>query len=308
MVNVFMTRSLRSRWFAIPVVAALVSISGCGGQLPSDPQPNLTAALEIRHALENAAGKKPAAAEAKTGGVELKRVEGWATLKGRFVVDGSPPSMAKINVDKDQAVCGAHELIDESVAVGPNRGLANVAFFVRTPKIPVHKQYDASAAEQVVMDNHDCRFEPHVQKARVGQTLLVKNSDPVAHNTNASGRNLSFNSLIPSMGSIDAKVAAPESTPVPVSCSIHPWMKGKLVVTSNPYCAISKKDGSFEIENLPAGELEFQVWQENAGWLPVTSAKLKPGSGLGRYIVSLEPNKPEDLGDITVTAAALSGK
>jgi plastocyanin len=287
--------------------AAPLALSGCGGKLPSDPEANMAAVIDLRHTYESAGGKKPAAAEAKSGGPELKRVEGWANLKGRFVLDGSPPEMPKLDTTKDP-FCGAHPLFDESVVVGKDKGLANVAIFVRTPKIPVHKQYEASAAEQVILDNKDCHFQPHVQKIRIGQTLLVKNDDPVGHNTFAGGRNLAFNSLIPSGSSIDAKVSAPEPTPVPVSCSIHPWMKGKVVVTPNPYCAISKEDGSFEIENLPAGELEFQIWQENAGWLPVTAAKLKPGSGQGRYIVSLDPNQTVDLGDIVVAAAAVSGK
>jgi plastocyanin len=305
-----MTRSILIRWTSLLLFAAPLALSGCGSRLPSDPEANMAAVIDLRHTYENAGGKKPATAEAKSGGPELKRVEGWASLKGRFVLDGPPPIMNKIDINnKDPEVCGVHPLLDESVVVGKDNGLANVAIFVRTPKIPVHKQYDASAADSIVIDNHDCRFEPHVQKVRIGQTLVVKNDDPVGHNTKADGRNLLFNASIAAKASYDVKVQAPESTPVPVSCSIHPWMRGKVVVTGNPYCAISKDDGSFEIENLPAGELEIQIWQENAGGgLPVTAPKLKPGSTQGRYIVSLDPNQTVDLGDITVAAAAVSGK
>lgn len=306
-----MISNLRFQMTRVSFIVALavpLVVSGCGGNLPSDPPANMAAALDLRHALEGAGGKKSSAGEPKSGGPELKRVDGWANLKGRFVLDGAPPIMSKLDVNKDQEVCGNHDLVDESVVVGPNKELANVAIFVRTPKIPIHKQYEAAAAGQVELDNHNCRFEPHVQKIRLGQTLVVKNSDKVGHNTFASGKYLSFNQSIASGNSIDAKVELVEAVPVPVSCSIHPWMKGKVVVTANPYCAISGKDGSFTIENLPAGELELQIWQENAGWLPATSSKLKAGSGKGRYIVSLDPNQTVDLGDITVAAAAVSAK
>ena len=189
--------------------------------------------------------------------------------------------------------------------MGKDKGLANVAIFVRTPKIPVNKQYEKSAGDTIVLDNKDCRFQPHIQKLRVGQTLEVKNSDSVAHNTNLLGRNLQGNPLLAAGATADFKAEGPELIPANVSCNIHPWMRGRVVVTSNPYCDVSKEDGTFEIVNLPAGDLEFQIWQENAGYLDVKNAGLVPSGGPGRFKVSLEPGKDKDLKDIIVTPAAL---
>ena len=235
----------------------------------------------------------------------MKRLEGWATLKGRFVLEGSVPNPAPLTIDKDQAVCGNHGLLDESIVIGKDKGIANIVIYVRTPKIPINKDYDKTAHDSVTLDNKNCRFEPHVQKLRVGQTLVVHNSDPIAHNTNIAGRNMQGNKLIPPGATAEFPAEGPESLPAPVSCNIHPWMKGRVVITSNPYCDVSKEDGSFEIVNLPAGDLEFQIWQENAGYLDVKNPGLKPSGGLGRFKVSLEPGKELDLKDIIVTPAAL---
>ena len=42
----------------------------------------------------------------------------------------------------------------------------------------------------------------------------------------------------------------------------------RMIVRHNPYFAVTKPDGTFEIANIPAGvELEFRLWQEKAGSL-----------------------------------------
>ena len=54
--------------------------------------------------------------------------------------------------------------------------------FVRTPKLQGESdEYDEIGRRQGrVSNNKGCRFEPHVLGIRVGQTLVIKNSDPVA--------------------------------------------------------------------------------------------------------------------------------
>jgi plastocyanin len=287
------------------MLIASAMLAGCGQSIETGPEPNMTAALKIRETFAAAASSKSSKSIATSGEAETKRPDGWASLKGRFVLEGNPPARSPVNVDKDQSVCGAHQLFDESIVIGKDRGIANVAIYVTTRKIPINKAYEKSATESVVLDNKNCRFEPHVQKLRVGQTLVVKNSDPVAHNTNIAGRNIQENPLISAGSTKEYPIAATELEPVKVSCNIHPWMKARLVVTSNPYCDVSKDDGGFELVDLPAGDLEFQIWQENAGSLDVKNADLQPGSGPGRFKLSLKPGEKKDLKEIVVTPTAL---
>jgi plastocyanin len=229
--------------------------------------------------------------------------EDWGNLKGRFIYDGAAPAPKALTIDKDQQVCGNKGLVDESLLVGPNGGLANVAIWIKS-KVKAHPDYDKTADATVVLDNKGCRFEPHVAAVRVGQTLQIKNSDPVAHNTNIAGRFLQTNPLIAAGSTSDVKVEAAENVPAMVSCNIHPWMKARVVLKSSPYVAVSGKDGSFEIKNLPAGELEFVVYHERSGY--VTDAELKSGKATwpkGAVKFTIEPGKDTDLGDIKLAAA-----
>ena len=97
---------------------------------------------------------------------------------------------------------------------------------------------------------------------------------------------------------------APRTLPAPVSCSIHGWMRARMVVRPNPYFAISDKDGNFEIKDLPAGELEFQVWQENAR-LRHRCRRRRPEKSKwpkGRVKWTIEADKTTDLGDMKLEA------
>ena len=130
-------------------------------------------------------------------------------------------------------------------------------------------EYEKTAKADVVVDNKDCRFEPHVSILRVGQTLVIKNSDPVGHNTQADAlKNAPFNDLIPAGSEIKKNWTQAETLPVRIGCSIHTWMGGYVLVRPNPYAAVTDADGKFTIKDLPAGkELEFSLWQEKSGYL-----------------------------------------
>ena len=108
----------------------------------------------------------------------------------------------------------------------------------------------------------------YVAVVQTGQTLVLKNSDSVGHNSNiATLKNSPSNSLIPAGGESPVTFSSEEAIPAQVTCNIHPWMKAWLVVRPNPYAAVSKADGTFEIANVPAGEVELQMWHEKAGYI-----------------------------------------
>ena len=62
----------------------------------------------------------------------------WGTIKGRIVYKGTPPTPQKLVVNKDQAVCAKHPLVDESIVVSKDGGLANVFLYSREKDLPVH--------------------------------------------------------------------------------------------------------------------------------------------------------------------------
>ncbi len=229
----------------------------------------------------------------------------WATLSGRFVYDGAPPVANKITVTKDLEVCGKFDLKAEAIRVGADGGLASVVVWVRNKTVNAHPDFAKTAQDQIVFDNKECRFTPHVEAIRTGQTLRLKNSDSVAHNSQAlTSANPQFNVNLPPGGHHDVIFTKSERLPVPISCAIHPWMKGYLIIKDNPYMAVSGEDGKFSMENLPAGtELEFQVWHETSGYVDdVKSGGQKLSWKRGRFEKTLSPGD-HDLGDILVSSA-----
>jgi plastocyanin len=229
----------------------------------------------------------------------------WGTLTGRIVYEGTAPKPASAKVDKDQELCNKVPLFEESLEVGPNGGLKNALVYLRTEKdVAVAPEYADTAKADVVVDNKGCRFEPHVSILRVGQTLVVKNSDPVGHNTKADPMvNAPFNDLIPAGTEIRKTWDKPENLPVTIGCSIHTWMSGRVLVRSNPYAAVTNDKGEFTIKDLPAGqELEFQLWQEKSGYLKNAKNKDVKVDKTGRFKYTVKPGE-NNLGDFVVSSS-----
>ena len=227
--------------------------------------------------------------------------EEWGDLKVRFTYDGPAPKPKPVNVNKDPQFCGTFGLVDDELMVNPqNGGIANVIVYMYSDsKPPIHPDYEKSAAAEVVLDNKKCRFEPRVAVLRTSQTLILRNSDGVAHNTNYTCfANVSDNVLIPADGEIAKKLTVAERRAIPVACNIHPWMKGWIVVRDDPYAAVSDKNGELIIRNIPTGEWTFQFYQEAVGYVAEIKLNGKPTSWKrGRPDLEIKPGM-NDLGEI----------
>jgi len=291
----------------IAAMGALVS-AGCGPRVDLGPLPNSRVASEIRKSFgASAEGGTEDDAAASTG-------TGWATLKGRFIYEGTPPSMPPYDVTKDQATCtldGKPPLQQTLLVDSGTGGIKNVVVYLRDAS-RVHESAQPKAGS-VLYDQKECVFLSHVCAMTVGQSLDIKNSDNIGHNTNITGRKNKFNQTIPAGATIAYKVQKEEATPAPVNCSIHPWMSSYLLPRENAYYAVTAEDGSFEIDNLPAGEpLDIQVWHESAtgpgGALIVNTpeAKALGWNNKGRITITLQPDDVKEI-QIKVPASAFKG-
>lgn len=203
----------------------------------------------------------------------------FATIKGQVVFPaGKPvPERAKVDVTQDKAHCldkGA--ILEEAVIVNPkNKGVKNVVVWLRPDNVnnpkaalekgQIHPDDAKRKAAKVVIDQPQCMFTPRVTVARVGDTIVAKNSAPVAHNffwTSAS--NGEFNPTIPAGQAFKMpQPLKPETSPIQYKCSIHPWMTGYVRVFDHPYFAVTDDDGKFEIKNAPVGKFRLVYWHEN---------------------------------------------
>lgn len=190
----------------------------------------------------------------------------WGTLRAKFVLDGSPKEVAKINVVQDP-ICAQFPITSEVMLVSKDGGIRNMVVYMDSKSAvkDIHPDLAKPSKDEVVLDNKACVFAPHILPVRVGQTVKVTNSDTTGHNANFTlFNNKSVNFLVPGGGSKSTeKFEQDEPAPTPVDCNIHPWMKAHLIVQAHPYIGVSGEDGTLEIEKLPVGKVTFKVWHES---------------------------------------------
>ena len=200
------------------------------------------------------------------------------TIKGQvvFPADKNAPVRAPLNVTQDKNHCLAKgAILDESVIVNAKtRGIKNVVVYLRPDDATGKADFSAAQIHpddakrkpaDVVLDQPCCMFVNRVSCARVGDTIVVKNSAPVAHNFFwDSTNNGAFNANVPSQGQWTMpKALVKEGPPIQYKCTIHPWMTGYVRIFDHPYYAITDEDGKFEIKNAPAGKFRIVYWHEN---------------------------------------------
>ena len=197
--------------------------------------------------------------------------EEWGDLTATFIYEGDAPKGDALQVTKDTELCSKFDLLDESLTVNAkNKGIANIVAFVylakNATKPAVHPSYQASRTAKIKLDNNCCRFAPHVAMLRTSQTLLMTNSDAVAHSCKIDTlSNPPINTTIPPDGNLEHSFLIEERLPAKVSCALHPWMSGYLVIRELPYMGVSDENGKLEIKNLPVGKWTFQFWHERRG-------------------------------------------
>jgi hypothetical protein len=192
----------------------------------------------------------------------------WGDVKLTFVYDGKPAAAATI--PGAAAFCAAKPPVDETWVVNPKGGgVRDVVVYLladKSEKLPIHPDFDKAKGTAVRIDNENCRFEPRVAIKYTNQDLILGNKDGFGHNVKADFfGNLSFNLLIPAKDKITRgadkdKLNIPEAGACPLSCGIHPFMKGYLFIQAHPYSGVSDADGNLTIKNAPEGEWTFVMW------------------------------------------------
>lgn len=227
---------------------------------------------------------------------------GWGSLPLEFIYEGTPPVPGKITPVRGAALCGKFDIIDEDLLVDPKtKGIANVVVTLNHKRRELPKKLPAIvqnlANNKVEMTNKECRFDPHVGVLWTEQTLVLSNKDPDVHNMLGNLiYNAPFNKVLqPKAKPIEMKLKTAEKLARDVSCVIHPYMKGWLVVKDHPYAAVSSKVGQATVAHLPEGTWEFQLWHEAVGYLSDIELNGKPVTGtkgIYKWKIQSGMNKP----------------
>jgi hypothetical protein len=174
-----------------------------------------------------------------------------ADITGRITLKGTPAPEKAIPLDPS---CGKLWPADAKATTrfyitGPDGGLADV--FVYLTGVSGQSEVPSGPA---LLDQKRCEYVPQILGLQVGQKLLIRNSDPVLHNVHATPKiNREFNLAQMAGGKdIERTFDKPEVF-VRFKCDVHPWMFAYVGVLPHSYYAVTDKDGSFKIENVPPG-------------------------------------------------------
>jgi plastocyanin len=134
-------------------------------------------------------------------------------------------------------------------------------------------------SEHAVMNQKDMTFIPHVLPVLAGTTVDFQNNDDVLHNVFSPDKCAdNFNLGTWPKGQVRSYTFKNPGCRATLLCKVHPEMEGYVVVLETPYFAVSNKDGSYTIKNVPAGTYKINIWHEKLKGTSVTVTVLATGS------------------------------
>lgn len=193
-------------------------------------------------------------------GYQEIQVKNGGTISAQVLLKGAIPPPGFLPVQKNREVCGK-QVPDHSLIVGPQHEVKNVAVIL--DGIRAGKPADTRLA---VLDNQHCAFVPRVQTLTVGQTLELRNSDPILHDAHAllPSFDTLFNLGLPTWRHVRRTIQ--DAGRIVIDCDVlHTWMRAYLIVTEHPYTAVTNAQGRFSLDQVPPGEYTLRLWHERLG-------------------------------------------
>ncbi len=248
----------------LSLLGASALIAACGGgtsttsesSAPAKPAEGAAATPAASPAM--AGGEAAAPAEGGAPAYEVIQVADGGKVTGKVTVTGTVPPNEEIEVTKDPQACGTKKMTETYMV--KDGALGNVVVWLDG----VTKGKDWVKKDNEV-DQKECHYVPHVTALGAGGNLDVVNSDAALHNIHAysEGETL-FNFAQPNKDQKTPKKLT-KTGPIELKCDVHSWMHAWVFVAPHPYYAVTGADGTYTIDNVPAGSYKVKAWHEAAG-------------------------------------------
>ncbi|MDP6190778.1 MAG: hypothetical protein QF872_08220, partial [Gammaproteobacteria bacterium] len=130
------------------------------------------------------------------------------------------------------------------------------------------------------VEQKGCEFLPFLSVMHNKGDYAAINSDPVLHNIHTyemigRAKKTIFNISQPEIGTINKTIKLKRGAGMKVECDAHDFMHAYVFVAKNPYYALVSEDGTFKIDNVPAGKYKIMAWhgslKEQKGKVTVTA-------------------------------------
>jgi len=208
----------------------------------------------------------PSLAQSQYKQVEVQK---GGTIRGTVRWKKPNPTLEKVAVLKDHAVCGKHQVLP-CLRLGRGGALADAIVYLEGI-LQGKKSLPANGAK---LDQKNCVYLPHVLVIPAGATLEILNSDAILHNVHVydmarpsadspqPGRRTLFNIAFPRKEQKVTRVMDQPGKYIALCDAGHPWMSGYIFVTEHPYYAVSNEEGIYILDNVPAGSYNLRLWHE----------------------------------------------
>ena len=147
---------------------------------------------------------------------------------------------------------------------------SNVVVFIKNP--PPRENLPAQRA---TITQKDESFEPRVVAITTGSTVDFPNFDPYFHNVFSLSRAGSFDLGRYPRGNSRTRKFTTKGL-IKVYCQIHSHMSASIMVFDHDFFRIPDTDGSFVLDDVPAGTYHVSAWHERIGE-SVREVRIDPG-------------------------------
>ncbi|HEY1170449.1 MAG TPA: carboxypeptidase regulatory-like domain-containing protein [Verrucomicrobiae bacterium] len=190
----------------------------------------------------------------------------FGMISGKVVLQGVPEPEKPLPLDPS---CGnLHKGTKPTTqfhVVAGDGGLADV--FVHIVKGLENRNF-LPPEKALVLDQIGCVYVPYVGGAQVGQTIEVRNSDPLLHNVHptpaVAGNKEANKAHLPKAAPLLFRWDNPEVF-LRFKCDVHPWMFSYIGLVNHPYFAVTDANGNFTIQNVPPGNYTVELYHRKSG-------------------------------------------
>lgn len=190
-----------------------------------------------------------------------------ADVTGKITLNGKPPPERVLPLDLNCAKLhpAGKKPTTRFYAVGEGNALGDVVVILKGAPA----KSSGASAKPAVLDQVGCEYTPTILAIQTGQKLIVKNSDPVLHNVHPTpdpkiGNPESNKAQLPKGPNLEYSFQKPEMF-LRYKCDVHPWMFSWVTVLDHPYFAVSGKDGTYKISDVPPGKYTLEIHHRKAG-------------------------------------------